>query len=361
MAETSDQASKTEEPTEKKIRDALEEGKIPVSREASIFASMAALMVILAFLIGEGVQQLALTLKSFLDDPDGFRLNTAAEAKGLLTVVGLQSMRFMLPIILILMVFGLAASLLQNSPRLVLERVRPNFSRLSPLQGWGRIFGAQGRVEFAKSVFKMISVSLIVGFVLRSSQAKAFEAMFTDPAAVPEMILTIAMRIVSAICIAMIVLVAVDLGWARFSWRRELRMTKQELKDEHKQAEGDPVIKARLRSLARDRSRRRMIAAASRASLVIANPTHYAIALRYQRNENAAPLVLAKGMDAIALKIRAVAEENRIPVIENKALARALYEAVQVDQVIPSEFFRPVAEIIYFLQSKKSPPADNVQ
>jgi len=138
-------------------------------------------------------------------------------------------------------------------------------------------------------------------------------------------------------------------------------MTKQELKDEHKQAEGDPVIKARLRSLARDRSRRRMIAAASRASLVIANPTHYAIALRYQRNENAAPLVLAKGMDAIALKIRAVAEENRIPVIENKALARALYEAVQVDQVIPSEFFRPVAEIIYFLQSKKSPPADNVQ
>ncbi len=361
MAETSDQESKTEEPTEKKIRDALEGGKIPISREASIFASMAALMVIQAFLIGQGVQQLALTLMSLLDDPDGFRLSTPADASGLLYVVGLEAARFMLPIVLVLTSFGLAASLLQNSPRLVLERVRPDFARLSPAQGWSRIFGGQGRMEFAKAVFKLVSVSVVVGVVLRSSEAQAFQAMFTDPVALPEMILTIAMRIVSAICIATIVLVAIDLAWARFHWRRELRMTRQELKDEHKQAEGDPLIKSRLRSLARDRSRQRMIAAASRATLVIANPTHYAIALRYQREENPAPLVLAKGMDAIALKIRAVAEENRIPVIENKMLARALYEAVQVDQVIPAEFFRPVAEIIYFLQSKKTARAANVQ
>jgi flagellar biosynthetic protein FlhB len=213
-------------------------------------------------------------------------------------------------------------------------------------------------MEFAKSVFKLVTVSAVVWFVLRSSEARAFEAMYTSPVALPEMILTIAMRIVSAICIATIVLVAIDLAWARFHWRKELRMTRQEVKDEHKQAEGDPLIKARLRSLARDRSRQRMIASASKASLVIANPTHYAIALRYQRDENSAPLVLAKGMDAIALKIRAVAEENNIPVIENKALARALYEAVQVDQVIPTEFFRPVAEIIYFLQSRKAARAE---
>lgn len=361
MAENPDQESKTEEPTEKKIRDALDQGKIPVSREASVFASMAGLLVIQALLIGEGVQQLVPTLKSLLDDPEGFPLSTAADAQNLLSVVGLQAMRFMLPLVVILIVFGLAASLLQNSPRLVLERIQPDFSRISPVQGWSRLFGTQGLVEFAKAVFKLVTASLVVVFALRSSKARAFEAMYTDPVAVPEMILTIATRIVSAICIATIVLVAMDLAWARFRWRRGLRMTRQELKDEHKQAEGDPLIKARLRSLARDRSRRRMIASASKASLVIANPTHYAVALRYQRDENPAPLVLAKGMDAIALKIRAVAEENNIPVIENKALARALYEAVQVDQVIPSEFFRPVAEIIYFLQSRKSPRAANVQ
>ena len=360
MAEASDQESKTEQPTEKKIRDALEQGKIPVSREASIFASMAALMVIQSFLIGQGVQQLVPTLKGFLDDPDGFRLSTAADAQNLLSVVGLQAMRFMLPLVIVLIAFGLAASLLQNAPRLVLDRIQPNFSRISPAQGWSRIFGAQGLVEFAKAVFKLVSVSLVVGFMLRASEARAFEAMYTDPAALPEMILTIAMRIVSAICITTILLVALDLAWSRFHWRRELRMTRQELKDEHKQAEGDPLVKARLRSLARDRSRRRMIASASKASLVIANPTHYAIALRYRRDENPAPLVLAKGTDAIALKIRAVAEQNNIPVIENKALARALYEAVQVDQVIPSEFFRPVAEIIYFLQSRQSPRAEKV-
>jgi flagellar biosynthesis protein FlhB len=354
MAETSDLASKTEEPTEKKIRDSIEQGKIPISREASVFASMAALMVIQAFLIGQSVQELVPTLKGLLDDPNDFRLIAPADAKVLLSVVGLQTLRFLLPIVVVMIVFGLAASLLQNSPRLVLERIQPDLSRISPAQGWSRLFGAQGLVDFAKAVFKLVSVSLVVGFVLRSSEARAFEAMYTDPVALPEMILTIAMRIVSAICIATIVLVAVDLAWARFHWRRELRMTKQELKDEHKQAEGDPIIKARLRSLARDRSRQRMISAASRASLVIANPTHYAIALRYQRDENPAPLVLAKGMDAIALKIREIAEENRIPVIENKALARALYEAVQVDQVIPAEFFRPIAEIIYFLQSKSS-------
>jgi flagellar biosynthetic protein FlhB len=317
---------------------------------------MAALMVIQAFLIGPGVQELVPTLQGLLDDPNDYRLIAAADARALLSGVGLQVMRFMLPIVLVMMAFGLASSLLQNSPNLVLERIQPDFSRISPAKGWSRLFGAQGLVDFAKAVFKLVSVSIIVGFVLRSSEARAFEAMYTDPVALPEMILTIAMRIVSAICIATIVLVAVDLAWARFHWRRELRMTKQELKDEHKQAEGDPVVKARLRSLARDRSRQRMISAASRASLVIANPTHYAIALRYNRDENPAPLVLAKGMDAIALKIRDVAEQNRIPVIENKALARALYEAVQVDQVIPAEFFRPIAEIIYFLQSKLPRP-----
>jgi flagellar biosynthetic protein FlhB len=361
MAETSDRESKQEEPTEKKIRDALDQGNIPVSREASVFASMAALTTVLAFLVGQGVQQLLPTLKSLLDDPDGFSVSTGADARDLLSVVGLEAMRFILPIVLVLMVFGLAAALLQNSPRLVLERIRPNFSRVSPAQGWSRIYGARGRMEFAKSVFKLASVGLVLFFVLRSSEAGAFEAMYTDPVAVPELILTIAMRIVSATCIATIVLVAMDLAWARFSWRRELRMTRQELKDEHKQAEGDPLVKARLRSLARDRTRKRMIAAASRASLVIANPTHFAVALRYQRDENPAPLVVAKGMDAIALKIRAVAEENRIPVIENKVLARALYDAVQVDRVIPSEFFRPVAEIIYFLQSRKAPRAEKVQ
>ena len=146
MADTSDQESKTEEPTEKKVRDSVEQGKIPVSREASIFASMAALMVIQAFLIGQGVQQLVPTLQGLLDDPEGFPLSTGADAQNLLTVVGLQALRFLVPLVVIMMVFGLAASLLQNAPRLVLQRIAPDLSRISPISGWNRLFGTQGLV-----------------------------------------------------------------------------------------------------------------------------------------------------------------------------------------------------------------------
>ncbi len=140
-------------------------------------------------------------------------------------MVGLEALRFLVPLVVTLAVFGLAASLLQNAPRLVLERIKPQLSRISPISGWSRLFGTQGLVEFAKSLFKLVSVTVVVVFVLRSSEARAFEAMYTDPVALPEMILNIAMRIVSAICIATIVLVAIDLAWARFHWRRELRMT----------------------------------------------------------------------------------------------------------------------------------------
>src|SRR4051794_3028587 len=165
MAETTDQESKTEEPTEKKVRDALEQGKIPVSREASIFASMAALMVIQAFLIGQGVQQLTPMLTGFLDDPDGFPLSTGADAQNLLIVVGLQALRFLTPLVVTLAAFGLAASLLQNAPSLVLQRITPDLSRISPLS---RLFGSQGLVEFAKSLFKLAAVTIVVAFVLRS-------------------------------------------------------------------------------------------------------------------------------------------------------------------------------------------------
>jgi len=288
-----------------------------------------------------------------IDDPSGFRIRTSADATEFLVAVGLSAARLVLPIVLVLALAGVASSILQNVPRIVLERIKPEFSRISIAQGWGRIFGGQGRIEFGKSVFKFLAISMVVMIVLRAEEAVAVNALFGDPSAVPELILTAAMRLVSAISIATIVLVALDLVWARFHWRTGLRMTKQEIKDEFKQAEGDPLIKARLRSIARDRARKTMLAAVPRATLVIANPTHFAIALKYEHGEDAAPTVLAKGQDLIALKIREIAEQNDVPVVEDKLLARSMYEAAQIDRVIPAEFFRPVAEIIYFLHSRK--------
>lgn len=353
MSEAPEQDSKTEEATEKKVRDSVEKGQIPVSREAPVFASMLALLIIMSFLTSDNARKLTSSLTRMIDDPSGIRLRNGADAISFLKAVGISAAEFLIPIVIVLMLAGLASSFLQNAPQLVFDRIEPKLERLSIMKGFDRIFGAQGRVEFGKSVFKFIAISLVVSIVLRAEEAVAVNALFSDPAAVPELVLTTAMRLVSAISIATIVLVSLDLVWARFHWRREMRMTKQEVKDEFKQAEGDPILKSRMRSLARDRARNTMLAAVPNATLVIANPTHFAIALKYKQGEDAAPTVLAKGQDLIALKIRDIAEKNDVPVVEDKALARSMYDVAQIDRMIPAEFFRPVAEIIYFLHSRK--------
>jgi flagellar biosynthetic protein FlhB len=353
VSEAPEKDSKTEEATEKKVRDSVEKGQIPVSREAPIFASMLALLIIMSFLMSDNVRKLTYSLARLLDDPSGIRLRNSADAVAFFSTVGMAMAELIIPIVIVLLLAGLASSFLQNAPQLVFDRIEPKLERISIMKGFERIFGAQGRVEFAKSVFKFIAISLVVSIVLRAEEAVAVNALFSDPTAVPELVLTTAMRLVSAISIATIVLVSLDLVWARFHWRREMRMTKQEVKDEFKQAEGDPILKSRMRSLARDRARNTMLAAVPKATLVIANPTHFAIALKYTQGEDAAPTVLAKGQDLIALKIREIAEKNDVPVVEDKALARSMYDVAQIDRMIPAEFFRPVAEIIYFLHSRK--------
>ncbi|MFC4173638.1 flagellar biosynthesis protein FlhB [Microvirga sp. GCM10011540] len=349
MADDTDKESKTEAATEKKLRDAVEKGNVPTSREAPIFASFVAMLVVLSFFAKQRVSSLSEKLALFVDHPKSFSLSTPTDAAVLIQAVALEVGLFILPAILVLSLSGLASSILQNVPQIAYERIRPQWSRVSPLSGWGRIFGRQGQVEFLKSVFKFFTITIVSILLLQSEQYKVVNAMFSDPSLVPELILTMAIRLVSAVSIATIVLVAADLLWSRFRWHRDLRMSRQEVKDEFKQMEGDPLVKARLRSLAQDRSRKRMLAAVPRATVVIANPTHYAIALRYNRDETTAPLVLAKGLDLVALRIRETAEKHGVPVVEDKTLARSMYDHVEVDRMIPPDFYRAVAQILFFI------------
>ncbi|PTW60176.1 flagellar biosynthetic protein FlhB [Breoghania corrubedonensis] len=352
MSDSQDDDSKTEEPTEKKISDAIEKGNVPVSKEASVLVSFLAILLIGSFATVSGAQRLSQALARFIDDAEGMQLGNGADAIMLTRVVGLEVGRFLIPIVAILMVGGLAAAWFQNAPRVVAERIKPDLSRLSLSKGWKRIFGVEGLVEFLKALFKFTTIAVVALVLLRSDQNILVNAMFTDPSDLPETILRLAMRLLSGVAIATIILVAADLVWARTNWRRKLRMSRRDIKDEHKQMEGDPLVKARMRSLARDRARNRMMAAIPKATLVIANPTHFAVALRYERDEDAAPMVVAKGQDLIALKIRQIAEDNQIPVIENKELARALYPAVEIDRMIPPQFYRAVAEVIYYVYSR---------
>ncbi|WP_029005588.1 flagellar biosynthesis protein FlhB [Azorhizobium doebereinerae] len=354
MSEAADKESKTEDASEKKISDALEKGNVPFSRETALFASLLGILAVLTFFVINPVRVLTAELTHFLDDPSGFRLMSSDDAIALAWGVLMLLGQFLLPAVLVLGAAGLIASLFQNTPRLVLDRIQPQFSRINPASGWTRIFGKEGHIEFGKSAFKLVVVAIICGMLLYSEQGRVMNAMYSEPLLLPSVMLSLATRLVSAVCVATIVLVALDLVWARFHWHSELKMTKQEVKDEHKQAEGDPMVKARMRSLALQRARQRMISAVPKASLVIANPTHYAIALYYDRQKGGAPLVVAKGADLIALKIREVAERCSIPIIEDKPLARAMYDAIEVDQWIPPEFYRPVAKILYFIYSRGS-------
>jgi flagellar biosynthetic protein FlhB len=355
MADGEDKESKTEKPTEKKLRDAIEKGNLPFSREAPIFASFLAVLIFALFFADKSAIQMARFLSNFLDRPEEFQLGTAQDVVGLYRAVLVEVVKLIGVIMILLMAGGIAASILQNVPRFVLDRIAPKMSRISLREGWQRLFGVKGFVEFLKSVGKVgFGVACLV-FALSGVKERLLSGMLMEPVAFGLMIRSITIHILVAIVFAVALITAADLFWSRFSWLRDLRMSKQEIKDEFKQTDGDPIVKMRLRSLARDRARRRMIQAIPKATLVIANPTHFAIALSYVREKDAAPVVVAKGQDLLALRIREIAEEHGVPVFEDVALARSMYKQVSVGSMIPSQFYQAVAELVRIVYAKGPP------
>jgi flagellar biosynthetic protein FlhB len=360
MSDKPDKDSKTEEPTEKKIRDAVEKGQLPFAKEVPVVGSFLAILVFMIFMAQPAAIQLGGFLSMFIERPEAWSLGTEHDAMLLYRQVFFEIAKALMGLMALLIFAGLAASIFQNMPSFVLDRVQPKFSRISPMGGWSRLFGAKGLADFAKSLGKLILAGAIVAFAMRDSQLRLLSGMMTQPEAFGSVIREIAIEILISITMVMVVIAVIDLLWTRFHWRQDLRMTKQEVKDEMKQSEGDPIMRSRLRSLQRDRARQRMIADVPKATLVIANPTHYAIALRYVRDETPAPVVIAKGQDLIALKIREIAETHDIPVFEDVALARSMYDQVSVSSVIPSQFYQAVAELVRLLYTNKAPSAGKV-
>lgn len=355
MADDEDKDSKTEDPTEKKMRDAREKGNVPSSREVPIFATSLAFYVYSVFFLPDAMSRLGETLKDIFDRPEQWRLGTAVDTVSLFTHLAWEISAMLAPLLLLLILLGVGANVAQHMPEFVLERIRPQANRISPIKGWNRLFSAQGMVEFGKSVFKIIVVSTIIVFVLMDDYYAVIDAMFSDPQVIFVKFADILQKMMLIIVMATGMLAAVDVFWTRHHWYEQLRMTKQEIKDEYKQAQGDPIVKARQRSIARDRARRRMIANVPRATLVITNPTHYAVALRYVREEGDAPVVVAKGQDLVALKIREIAMNNEIPIFEDPPLARSMFAQVSVDSVIPSMFYKAVAELVHRVYASRAP------
>lgn len=352
MADDSD--SKTEEPTEKRIHDAIESGNVPVSREVTLLMSLCAYLVIETLILPANTAQLAATLMHFVDDPAGWRLSQAHDVVQLIQILAFSGARLAMPAMLLMMAFGVGASVFQNMPRIVPGRIMPDLSRISPGRGLSRMFGPAGWTQLAKSAAKLAAIGGTIALLLAGQRNSLLSAMYADAADLPQRMLAICAKATAAVTLVMLVIAGADITWSRIHWRRDQRMSKQEIKDEVKQAEGDRVMKARFRSLRLARMRKRMLGAVPKATMVVVNPTHYAVALRYVRSEGGAPVVLAKGVDLIALKICEIATEHAIPIIEDKPLARSLYDAVPVDSVIPPEFYRAVAEVVHMIQDKRS-------
>jgi flagellar biosynthetic protein FlhB len=347
MSDDQDKDSKTESPTEKKMTDAMEKGNTPFSREVTMFASVVAIYIFVVFFLPTGFATVAESLKDIFEQPEAWRINTSTDVVALISHLFWKAGTLLIPFFVLLIVFGIGSSILQNLPSPVLDRVAPKMNRISPVGGFKRIYGIQGIVEFAKAFAKVAVVSLIIVLVLWNDYYATLDSMFSDPLTIFATMSKDFNQIMIVILIATAVIAIADFFWTRHHWYTELMMTKQEVKEELKQSQGDPIIRARLRSIARDRARRRMITAVPRATLVIANPTHYAIALRYVREEGDAPVVVAKGQDLVALKIREMAEQNGIPVFEDPPLARSMFAQVSVDSVIPPVFYKAVAELIH--------------
>jgi flagellar biosynthetic protein FlhB len=348
MADENDAASRTEEPTPRKLEQARAKGDVAKTMELPQLASLAASAAVVAALGGWMCRNLAVQLLPFLSHPDAIPLQGGGGV-----LVARHALAAALPIVVIVLLAagaaGAAGHLLQTGLMFTPDKLKPDFSKLSPMKGLQRIFGLDGLIQFAKSLVKVAVTGLLAWWMVKPHLSSLEQLAAMDPAAILPFLSDVLKRLVFAVVALMIVIAGFDWFIQRQRFMARMRMSKEEIKEEFKNTEGDPHVKARQRQIRADRARRRMMQAVPKATMVVMNPTHYAVALRYEQGEDEAPVCVAKGLDALALKIREVAEEHKVPVIEDPPLARALYAAVEIDDMIPPAHYEAVAKIIGFI------------
>ncbi len=352
MSEDQDDSQKTEDPSQKRLEDALKRGQVVFSREVVSFFLLMALALEIAWVIPGIVHDARGGLQPFLERPESFPLDRNATGQLLLHALGIFLKLLILPL-LVMVVAVVAASMIQKPITFTLESTKPQWSRVSPGAGAKRLFSSRSVTEFLKGLMKIGIVGAIMFSILKSEGARL--PGLTDISAMSFLGILgkAAQRIVIASCAAMFFIAVLDYLYQRFQYLKGLRMSKQDLKDEYKQQEGDPHVKQRLRALRRERARTRMMAAVPTSDVVITNPTHFAVALKYDPGSMDAPKVVAKGADKVAARIREKAEEHKVPILRNPPLARALFDSVEIDEPIKMEHYKAVAEVIGYVYRMK--------
>ncbi len=351
MSEQQDNSQRTEDPTPKRLADARKKGDAPKSQEAIAAAMLAAGALGLAMFGGQAATDVMNTGAMFLDHPhqflaDGAALQRlwAAVAWRLAAALGLLGLIFFAVAIL--------ANVGQALPVFTASRIKPDLSKISPMAGLKRIFGPSGLFNFTKGVGKLVIVGALLFFALWPERDLLITSLTADAATLLGLMKSLILKLVVLAVVAMMVIAAFDYAFQRHTWKQRLKMTRDEVRRELKETEGDPQIKGRLRQMREGRMRKRMLAAVKDATVLVMNPTHYAVALGYEMGAETAPVCLAKGLDDLALRMREAAQEHSVPVIENPPLARALYASAEVDEEIPLDHYEAVAKVIGFIMKK---------
>ena len=355
--EEEDEASKTEEPSERKISKAKEEGDVAVSQDTKSFLMLLGMLFVIWLLLPLMAKWFYQTNIGFLEHatdievtPQNFRALLINATLGLFKIMGFPFAIFM--------ALGIFGSIAQTGFVYAPKKLEPKWEKLNIFASLANFINMKKVVEALKGIIKIIVVSYVALLVIRPYVAKIELLPTMETGGILDFTHNVVVLLIFTVALAVLIIGVADYAYQKYTHLKKLRMTKQEVKDEYKQMEGDPLIKSRIRQVRMERARHRMMEAVPRADVVIVNPTHYAVALEYKMNEMDAPKVTAKGVDNVALRIKALAEENDVPIVENPPLARALFASTELDQTIPEEHFKAVAEVIgYVMQLKNQSPS----
>jgi flagellar biosynthetic protein FlhB len=344
-----DESSKTEEASGRKLDKAHEQGQFANSREVNHLLAMIGILIIVGWLASPIVSRIKNEMIHFLSE--GYQIPTDQEGlRIVLAEVMMDVVYYAALPLLLLMIMGILATVLQIGFRFSWALLKIDLNKLNPLTGLKRMFKLDKQaIEMGKNLGKLIAIGMVVYFILKPMVVGFEHFIGMDFADVLTEVHDVAFRMMAAIIIVVLVITVADVAYTYFTFYKQQRMTKKEVKDEYKQTEGDPLVKGKIRSMRVQRARQRMMAAVPKADVVVTNPTHFAVAMKYEPGSNRAPVVLAKGADFIAANIRKLAEEHKIPIVQNPPLARALYDTVEIDQEVPAEYYRAVAEVITFV------------
>jgi flagellar biosynthetic protein FlhB len=347
MAEDHDDSEKTEDPTQKRLDDAIKRGDVVKSQEVNAWFVLAAAGLVLLSFSDPMSTQLTAMFRGIMENAWRF----PADGGGLMRLARAVSVETLAAVaipFLLLMLAAIGGNAIQHRLVWSAESLMPRLSKISPVAGAKRLFSKQSLANFAKGLVKLMVVGAVATALLWPARKRLEGLVSTDPAAIAPFTRTLSLQLFGGVVAILAIVAAVDYLFQYRQWHERQKMSLREVRDEFKESEGDPKIKAKVRQLRAQRMKKRMMAAVPTATVVITNPTHFAVALQWERGMNA-PICVAKGQDLIALKMREVAGENNVPIVENPPLARTLHATVQIDEEIPAEHYKAVAEVISYV------------